>query len=99
MVIVVSLFAVLRMYQNYFRNTTKAKRTLQMFIILMLISVILMLTGKQNAKQEFSFIALPLSVYFSYYFSNYKFSLLKEIINMMLIAAIVFFQYKELLGL
>ncbi len=99
MTIVVCVFAVMRMYQNFFRNTTKAKRTIQMLLILMLISIALILTGKQNAKQEFSFIALPLSIYYSYYFSNYKFSLLKEIVNIMLLAAIIFFQYKVMWGL
>lgn len=99
MVVAVCIFAVMRMYQNFFRNTTKSKRTIQMLLILMLISIALILTGKQNAKQELSFIALPLSIYYSYYFSNYKLSWLKEIVNIMLLAAIVFFQYKQMWGL
>ncbi len=90
----VGLFAVVRMYQNFFRNTTKAKRAIQMLLILLVISVILMITGKQNPRQEFSFVALPLAVYYSYYFSNFKFNLLKEIINLMLILTVLFFQYR-----
>ena len=98
-VFVVGIFAILRMYKNYFRNTTKSKRAIQMLMILSVISLALMVTGKQNPRQEFTFLSIPLSIYFAFYFSNYTFSWQKEVINLILLITILFFQYRVYLGL
>ncbi len=98
-VLLVGIFAVTRMYRNFFRNTTKSKRAIQMLTILSIISLILVLTGKQNPKQEFSFLSIPLSIYFAFYFSNYSFNWLKEVINLILLISVLFFQYRSILGL
>ncbi len=98
-VMLVGIFAILRMYRNYFRNTTKSKRAIQMLLILSIISLVLMVTGKQNPRQEFAFLSIPLSVYFAFYFSNYSFTGLKEIIHLILLITVLFFQYRGILGL
>lgn len=98
-VLLVGIFAILRMYKNYFRNTTKSKRAIQLLMILSIISLVLMVTGKQNPRQEFTFLSIPLSIYFAFYFSNYSFNWLKEIINLILLLSVLFFQYKQILGL
>lgn len=98
-VMVVGVFAILRMYKNYFRNTTKSKRAIQMLMILSIISIALMVTGKQNPRQEFTFLSIPLSIYFAFYFSNYTFNWQKEVINIILLITIFFFQYRVYLGL
>ncbi|HEY1045445.1 MAG TPA: DUF6427 family protein [Bacteroidia bacterium] len=89
----VGVLAVIRMYKNFFRNSTKQRRLIQFMIILLITSVILMTTGKQNAKQEFSFVAIPLAFSFTFYFSNSKLNILKEVVNMLLIVSILFFRY------
>lgn len=88
----VGLLAVFRMYRNFFRNSTKQRRSIQFMLILLVTSVILMITGKQNPKQEFSFVTIPLAFSFTFYFSNSKINILKEIVNMLLIIAILFFR-------
>jgi hypothetical protein len=98
-VLLVALFAILRMYRNYFRNTTKSKRAIQMLTILTILSLVLMVTGKQNPRQEFTFLSIPLSIFFAFYFSNYSFNWLKEIINLILLLTVLFFQYRSVLGL
>ncbi len=98
-VLLVGIFAILRMYKNYFRNTTKSKRAIQLLMILSIISLVLMVTGKQNPRQEFTFLSVPLAIYFAFYFSNYSFNWLKEIINLILLLSVLFFQYRHVLGL
>ncbi len=98
-VLLVGIFAILRMFKNFFRNTTKSKRAIQMLMILSIISLILMVTGKQNPRQEFTFLSIPLSIYFAFYFSNYSFNWLKEIIHLILIVTVLFFQYRSILGI
>ncbi|MES2617110.1 MAG: DUF6427 family protein [Bacteroidota bacterium] len=94
----VGVFAVIRMYKNYFRNTTKTKRAIQMLLILLILSLILMVTGIQNPRQEFTFVSIPLSIYLAFYFSNNHFNWLKESIHLILLLTILFFQYRTLLG-
>ncbi|MCC6818217.1 MAG: hypothetical protein IT245_04955 [Bacteroidia bacterium] len=88
----VGILATIRMYNNFYRNSTKQRRSIQFMLILLITSVILMITGKQNPRQEFSFVAIPLAFSFSFYFSNSKINILKEIVNMLLIIAILFFR-------
>lgn len=88
----VGILAVVRMYRNFFRNSTKQRRLIQFMIILLITSIILMITGKQNAKQEFSFVAIPLAFSFTFYFSNSRLNVLKELVNVLLIMAILFFR-------
>src|SRR6185369_11683298 len=90
-VLLVGLFAITRIYRNFFRNTTKAKRAIQMLMILSIISLTLMVTGKQNPRQEFSFLSIPLSIYFAIYFSSTNFNLLREILNLILLLTVLFF--------
>lgn len=88
----VGILAIIRMYRNFFRNSTKQRRFIQFMIILLVTSLILAVTGKQNPKQEFSFIAVPLAFAFTFYFSNSKINVLKEIVNVMLIISILYFR-------
>lgn len=87
------VLAILRMNKNYFRNTIKQRRAIQLMVLTIVMCVVLMTTGKQNPKQEFSFVAFPLAFYFSYYFTNSRFNFLKELLNILLIAGIIFFHY------
>lgn len=89
----VGILAVIRMYKNFYRNSTKQRRSIQFMIILLITSLILMTTGKQNPRQEFSFVAIPLAFSFTFYFSNSKLNVLKEIVNVLLILAILYFRY------
>jgi hypothetical protein len=89
----VAILAVSRMYKNFFRNSTKQRRSIQFMLILLIVSVVLMSTGIQNARQEFAFCSIPLAFYFSFYFSNSKINILKEIVNMLLIVAILYFRW------
>ena len=89
----VGLLAFIRMYKNFFRNSTKQRRFIQFMMILLVTSVILMITGKQNPKQEFSFITIPLAFAFTFYFSNSKINMLKEIVNVLLIISILYFRW------
>ena len=91
----VGLLAFMRMYKNFFRNSTKQRRSIQFMLILLITSVILMMTGKQNARQEFSFVTIPLAFSFSFYFSNSKINVLKEIVNVLLIISILYFRYNQ----
>lgn len=88
----VGLLAIIRMYNNFYRNSTKQRRSIQYMVILLITSILLMTTGKQNPRQEFSFVTIPLAFSFSFYFSNSKFNLLKEIVNILLIMSILFFR-------
>ncbi len=92
---VVGALAFIRMYRNFFRNSTKQRRSIQYMVILMLVAVILMITGKQNPKQEFSFVTIPLAFIFSFYFANSKLNYFKEIVNMMLIIYILYFRFYQ----
>lgn len=89
----VGLLAFVRMYKNFFRNSTKQRRFIQFMMILLVTSVILMITGKQNPKQEFSFITIPLAFSFTFYFSNSKVNMLKEVVNVLLIVSILYFRW------
>lgn len=91
----VGVLAFIRMYKNFFRNSTKQRRSIQLMVILLITSIILMTTGKQNARQEFSFVTVPLAFAFTFYFSNSKINVLKEIVNMLLIIAILFYRYQR----
>jgi hypothetical protein len=89
---VVGVMAFIRMYQNFFRNSTKQRRSIQFMVILMIVSVILIITGKQNPRQEFSFVTIPLAFAFSFYFANSKINIFKEIVNMLLIVVILYYR-------
>lgn len=89
----IGVLAFIRMYKNFFRNSTKQRRSIQFMVLLMVTAIILMITGKQNPKQEFSFITIPLAFTFSFYFANSKMNIFKEIINMLLIVYILFYRY------
>ncbi|MFM6984078.1 MAG: DUF6427 family protein [Chitinophagaceae bacterium] len=91
----VGILAFLRMYKNFFRNSTKQRRSIQFMLILLITSLILMMTGKQNARQEFSFVTIPLAFSFTFYFSNSKINVLKEIVNVLLIISILYFRYNQ----
>ena len=91
----VGVLAFMRMYKNFFRNSTKQRRSIQFMLILLITSVILMMTGKQNARQEFSFVTIPLAFSFTFYFSNSKINVLKEIVNLLLIISILYFRYNQ----
>lgn len=90
---IVAILSVLRMYRNFFRNSTKQRRFIQFMVIFLITSIILTVSGKQNPKQEFSFITIPLSFYFTFYFSNTRINVLKEIVNVMLVASILYFRW------
>ena len=89
---VVGVLAFIRMYKNFFRNSTKQRRLIQFMVILMLVSIIIMITGKQNPRQEFSFVTIPLAFMFSFYFANSKLNVFKEIVNMLLIIYILYYR-------
>lgn len=89
----VGILAIMRMYKNFFRNSTKQRRFIQFMMILFLTSVILTVTGKQNPKQEFSFVTIPLAFSFTFYFANSRVNVLKEIVNMLLIISILYFRW------
>lgn len=89
----VAILAIIRMYRNFFRNSTKQRRSIQLMIILLITSLILMTTGKQNPRQEFSFVSIPLAFSFTFYFSNSKLNILKETVNVLLILSILYFRY------
>ena len=88
----IGLLAVIRMYRNFFRNSTKQRRFIQYMMLFLITSIILMSTGKQNARQEFSFLSLPLAYAFSFYFTNSKINWFKELLNLLLIASILYFR-------
>ncbi len=92
-IMLVSLIAIFQIHKNFFRNSTNAKRTLQLLLVLLFVAILLIITGKQNFKQEFSFLSIPLSIYFAYYFTTRRINMLKEVINLLLLIAILFFQY------
>lgn len=89
----VGILAFIRMYKNFFRNSTKQRRFIQFMMIFLLMSVVLTITGKQNPRQEFSFVTIPLAFAFTFYFSNSKINVLKEIVNMLLIISILYFRF------
>lgn len=97
--VMIGIFAFLRMFQNFFKNTTKSRRTIQLLVVILLVSLVLFITGKQNPRQEFSFVAFPLAIYFAFYFSSYRFKWLKEVINLILISSVLFFQYRFFWGI
>jgi hypothetical protein len=88
----IGFLAVIRMYRNFFRNSTKQRRFIQYMMLFLITSTILMSTGKQNARQEFSFLSMPLAFAFSFYFTNSKINWLKELLNLLLIASILYFR-------
>lgn len=89
----VGILAFIRMSKNFFRNSTKQRRFIQFMIILLFTSIILMVTGKQNPRQEFSFVTIPVAFAFTFYFSNSRINILKEIVNVMLILSILYFRW------
>lgn len=88
----VGVLAFIRMYKNFFRNSTKQRRSIQFMAILLITSIVLMITGKQNPRQEFAFVTIPLAFSFTFYFSNSKLNVLKEIVNVLLVISILFFR-------
>ena len=89
----VGILAFFRMYRNFFRNSTKQRRFIQFMMIFLVTSLVLMTTGKQNPRQEFSFVTIPLAFSFTFYFANSKINILKEIVNMLLIISILYFRW------
>lgn len=95
MIGVIGILAILRMNKNYNLNSIKQRRSIFLMLITLVASGILMVTGKQNPRQEFSFVAIPLAYFFSFYFTNSRFNLFKEIVNFLLLGLIIFFHYWE----
>jgi hypothetical protein len=93
MIGVIGILAILRMNKNYTLNSIKQRRSILLMIITLIASVILMVTGKQNPRQEFSFVAIPLAYFFSFYFTNSRINFFKELINLVLLGLIAFFHY------
>jgi hypothetical protein len=91
----VGILAFIRMYKNFFLNSTKQRRSIQFMVILLITGIILTLTGKQNPKQEFSFITIPLAFTFSFYFANSRINVFKEIVNVLLIVYILFYRWYQ----
>jgi len=89
----VAILAIIRMYRNFFRNSTKQRRSIQLMIILLITSLILMTTGKQNPRQELSFVSIPLAFSFTFFFSTSKLTILNETVNVLLILSILYFRY------
>ncbi len=88
---IISILGIVRLYQNFYRNTVKQKRSIQLMLIIFIATLILVFTGKQNTKQEFSFLAIPLAFFYTYYFSNSKINVFKEFLNLLLLVIVVFF--------
>jgi len=93
---IIAVLGFIRMYQNFYRNSVKQKRAIQLMILISIACIILVFTGKQNSKQEFSFLAIPLSYFFSFYFTNSKTNYFKEFLNILLLVIIVFFLFNSI---
>ncbi len=89
----VGILAFFRMYRNFFRNSTKQRRFIQFMMIFLITTLVLATTGKQNPRQEFSFVTIPLAFSFTFYFSNNKINIFKEIVNILLITSILYFRW------
>lgn len=90
---VVGILAFIRMYRNFFRNSTKQRRSIQYMVILLITGMVLILTGKQNPRQEFALVTIPLAFVFSFYFANSRINIWKEAVNVLLIVYILYFRF------
>jgi hypothetical protein len=93
MIGLIGLLAILRMNKNYNLNSIKQRRSILLMLITLFAAAILMATGKQNPRQEFSFVAIPLAYFFSFYFTNSRINFFKELVNLALLGLIIFFHY------
>lgn len=80
---------LLRIQQNFFRNTVRTRKNQQYMLGLLIISVILFLTASTHASLRSGYLALPLSVYLSYYFLQRKKPWLKNALFTLLILIIL----------
>lgn len=98
LVLAIAVVATLRIVRNFWRNTIKTRRILQLLYIYLGLTLILTLSGKGDQLQESMLVALPISIILAHYFTvNGKLGWIRKSIHISILLLIIFYQYRFLI--
>lgn len=91
---VIIFLSLLRLANNYWRNTIKSRRITQIIIIYLVLGILLCFTNDLFVYGDITHLFIPFSIILAYYFTiqNGRFKV-KEIINLFLLLCIFIFQF------
>ncbi len=92
-VAVILLLCFLKVSQIFFRSYVQTRKSFQLLIILTIVSGLSFYIKKQFHLEHFLLCAVPVSVFFSYYFLHATRKWFYESLFFILFAAIIYFQF------
>ncbi|MBL7923421.1 MAG: hypothetical protein JNL88_04395 [Bacteroidia bacterium] len=81
------VLSLLRLQTNYFKNVTKARLIQQLLVIMIPLCLLSVLVSRDELLFRFSSLALPLSVYLTYYFLSGKKIWIMELMFLLLLGS------------
>lgn len=87
---VILIPTLLRLQQNFFKNTIRVRKLQQFILAYFIVSVLYALLGAQKIQTAIGIMSLPLSIYFTYYFLPDKRKWLKEVVFLLFLCLLVF---------
>ncbi|MBX2985419.1 MAG: hypothetical protein KF882_05585 [Bacteroidia bacterium] len=98
--LIIALIAIpasIRIANNYWRNTIKIRRIIILLYIYLGLSILLTFTGNENSVQESLLCAIPFGLILAHYYTvDNKLKWIRKILHIILLLAVVVFQYKFL---
>lgn len=89
----VLLFSIAGLRDNYMKNTIRARKSQQMLFYMLLSALSAVVLSKAPVGQVFTFVALPLSPFVSYYFIKTKMGWFRESLFALLFVIIIIAVY------
>lgn len=94
LVFVLLILSSLRVLRNFWRNTIKTRRIIQLLYVYLVLTVFLLFTGNEEPLQESILMILPVAILSAHYFTTInKIPMYRKVFYWVLIAAIIGFQY------
>jgi hypothetical protein len=87
---VLFLLSLLRLQTNYFKNVTKSRLIQQLLVLMIPVCLLSVLVSRDELLFRFNTIALPLSVYLSYYFLTAKKIWMAELFFLLLLSSWIY---------
>ncbi|MBI1221948.1 MAG: hypothetical protein GC180_05025 [Bacteroidetes bacterium] len=85
---------LLRLQQNFYKNTIRVRKLQQFILLYFIFSLGYVVFGAQHIQTAIGITALPLSVYFTYYFLSDKRKWLRELVFLVLLMLVILQHWK-----
>jgi len=94
-VFVITVMASLRVLRNFWRNTIKTRRIIQLLYVYLVLTGFLLFTGKEEPLQESVLLIVPLAIIMAHFFTtDTKLPLYKKVFHVLLLLSVIGFQFR-----